>query len=41
MVNIKVSGITDVKQLKQLDGLGIDYAGLIFSKDLPACIAGK
>jgi len=41
MVNIKVSGITDVKQLKQLDGLGIDYAGLIFSKDSPACITGK
>ncbi len=41
MVNIKVSGITDVKQLKQLDGLGIDYAGLIFSKNSPACIAGK
>ena len=41
MVNIKVSGITDVKQLKQLDGLGIDYAGLIFSKNSPACITGK
>jgi len=41
MVNIKVSGITDVKQLKQLDGLGIDYAGLIFSKDSPACITAK
>ncbi len=41
MVNIKVSGITEVKQLKQLDGLGIDYAGLIFSKNSPACIAGK
>ena len=41
MVNIKVSGITDIKQLKQLDGLGIDYAGLFFSKNSPACIAGK
>ena len=41
MVNIKVSGINDVKQLKQLDGLGIDYAGLIFSENSPACISGK
>jgi phosphoribosylanthranilate isomerase len=41
MVNIKVSGITDVKQLKQLDGLGIDFAGLFFSKNSPACIVGK
>jgi len=41
MVNIKVSGITDVKQLKQLDGLGIDYAGLIFSKNSPASVSGK
>ena len=41
MLNIKVSGITEVKQLKQLDGLGIDYAGLIFSRNSPACITGK
>jgi phosphoribosylanthranilate isomerase len=31
-MNIKVCGITSVKQLKQLDGLNIDYAGLIFYK---------
>ena len=41
MINIKVSGITEVKQLNQLDGLGIDYAGLIFSKDSPLCVTGK
>ena len=41
MINIKVSGITEVKQLSQLDGLGIDYAGLIFSKDSPLCVTGK
>jgi phosphoribosylanthranilate isomerase len=33
MINIKVNGITDIKQLNQLDGLGIDYAGFFFSKD--------
>jgi phosphoribosylanthranilate isomerase len=31
-MNIKVCGITSVKQLKQLDGLNIDYAGMIFYK---------
>jgi len=41
MINIKVSGITEVKQLNQLDGLGIDYAGFIFFKDSPLCITGK
>ncbi|MDB5198266.1 MAG: hypothetical protein JWO92_229 [Chitinophagaceae bacterium] len=29
-MKIKVCGITQVEQLKQLDELGIDYAGLIF-----------
>lgn len=32
-MNIKVSGITTFKQLKQLDGLDIDYAGFVFDKD--------
>ncbi|NOT52188.1 MAG: phosphoribosylanthranilate isomerase [Chitinophagaceae bacterium] len=31
-MNIKVSGITEMKQLQQLDGLDIDFAGLIFHK---------
>jgi phosphoribosylanthranilate isomerase len=41
MINIKVSGITEIKQLTQLDGLGIDFAGFIFLKDSPLCITGK
>ena len=41
MINIKVSGITDIKQLNQLDGLGIDYAGFNFDKDSPHYIEGK
>lgn len=32
-MNIKVGGITQLKQLKQLDALDIEFAGLIFSKD--------
>ena len=34
-MNIKVCGITQLKQLQQLDGLDIDFAGLIFYKDSP------
>lgn len=34
-MNIKVCGITELKQLQQLDGLDIDFAGLIFYKDSP------
>jgi len=34
-MNIKVCGITQLKQLQQLDGLDIDFAGLIFVKDSP------
>lgn len=32
-MNIKVCGITDMKQLHQLEGLDIDFAGLIFHKE--------
>ena len=32
-MNTKVCGITQLKQLQQLDGLDIDFAGLIFYKD--------
>ena len=32
-MNIKVCGITQLKQLQQLDGLSIDFAGLDFQKD--------
>lgn len=41
MINIKVSGITELKQLNQLDGLGIDFAGLIFLKSSPLYIGEK
>lgn len=34
-MNIKVCGITQIKQLKQLDGLNIDFAGLIFHELSP------
>ena len=34
-MNIKVCGITSMKQLQQLEMLNIDFAGLIFHKDSP------
>lgn len=40
-MNIKVCGITQLKQLQQLDGLGIDFAGLIFVKDSPRYVGDK
>lgn len=40
-MNIKVCGITTLKQLQQLDGLNIDYAGLIFYKASPRYIGDK
>ena len=40
-MNIKVCGITQLKQLQQLDGLNIDFAGLIFYKDSPRYIGEK
>ncbi len=40
-MNIKVCGITELKQLQQLDGLDIDYAGLIFYKESPRYIGDK
>lgn len=41
MINIKVNGVTDLKQLTQLDGLGIDLAGFIFLKESPLYIVEK
>ncbi len=41
MINIKVNGITEIKQLKQLDGLNIDFAGLDFNKQSPWYIGKK
>ena len=40
-MNIKVCGITQFKQLQQLEALNIDYAGLIFYKDSPRYIGEK
>ena len=40
-MNIKVCGITQLKQLQQLEGLNIDFAGLIFYKDSPRYIGDK
>ena len=40
-MNIKVCGITTLKQLQQLDGLEVDFAGLIFYKDSPRFIGDK
>ncbi len=40
-MNIKVCGITTLKQLQQLDGLEVDFAGLIFYKDSPRYMGDK
>ena len=40
-MNIKVCGITQLKQLQQLDGLNIDFAGLIFHKNSPRYLGHK
>ena len=40
-MNIKVCGITQFKQLQQLDALNIDFAGLIFYKDSPRYMGDK
>ena len=41
MINIKVCGITQFKQLQQLEALNVDYAGLIFYKDSPRYMGDK
>ena len=40
-MNIKVCGITQFRQLQQLDGLNIDFAGFIFFKDSPRYVVGE
>ena len=40
-MNIKVCGITSLKQLQQLDGLDIDFAGLIFYKESPRYVEDR
>lgn len=41
MINIKVNGIVELKQLKQLDGLDIEFAGFDFDKQSPWYIGDK
>lgn len=40
-MNIKVSGVTNMKQLQQLDGLNVDFAGLVFYKPSPRFAGGN
>ncbi len=40
-MNIKVCGITLLKQIQQLEGLNIDFAGFIFDKNSPRYVVGK
>ncbi len=40
-MNIKVCGITTMKQLQQLDGLEVAFAGLIFFRRSPRYVEGK
>lgn len=40
-MNIKVCGITQLKQLQQLDGLDVNFAGMVFHKDSPRYVDGK
>jgi len=40
-MNIKVCGITQLKQLQQLEAMNIDFAGLIFYKDSPRYVGDK
>jgi phosphoribosylanthranilate isomerase len=41
MINIKVCGITEIKQIKQLDGLDIEFVGLNFYKGSPRYMKDK
>jgi phosphoribosylanthranilate isomerase len=40
-MNIKVCGITQLKQLQQLDALDIDFAGLVFDEQSPKYVGNK
>ena len=40
-MNIKVCGITEMKQLNQLDGVDIDFAGFIFYKESSRYLGDK
>ncbi|MGH2648085.1 MAG: phosphoribosylanthranilate isomerase, partial [Ginsengibacter sp.] len=40
-MKLKVCGITRLAQLKQLDKIGVNYAGLIFYDQSARCIINK
>lgn len=40
-MNIKVCGITSLKQLEQLDGLNVDFAGIVFDRTSKSYAGGK
>lgn len=40
-MNIKVCGITDFKQLQQIEALNIDFGGMVFQKNSPYFIGDK
>ena len=40
-MNTKVCGITQIRQLHQLEGLDIDFAGLNFYKESPRYVVDK
>jgi len=40
-MNIKVCGLTQLKQIQQLDALNVAFAGLIFHKDSPRYVVDK
>jgi phosphoribosylanthranilate isomerase len=40
-MKLKVCGITQLEQLKQLDEIGVNYAGLIFYEQSARCIINK
>ena len=40
-MKLKVCGITQLEQLKRLDELGVDYAGLIFYEQSARCVTNK
>jgi phosphoribosylanthranilate isomerase len=40
-MNIKVCGVTQLKQLQQLEGLNIDFAGLVFDKNSSRYVGDK
>jgi phosphoribosylanthranilate isomerase len=40
-MNIKVCGITEFKQMQQLDALNVDFVGIIFHADSPRYIGEK